>query len=111
MTVRVDRHQLTLGGVEHLGVVQGLRPQVGLIDAEEGGCGVAVAAVGDPVDGDPALGGLGVDAAGVGELVHGGAALQERGAQPFVRHSSPGAGTDRPERDVPGRITPYSGRL
>lgn len=85
-TMRVHRKDLALRHGRDLIPAQRVRPDVGLVHAEERGDRVPVRPVRDAPLGDPPLDRLGVHVHGVGELTGGLAALEQECPQPLVRH-------------------------
>ena len=86
--VRVDGDDLALGRRGDLVTVERIRPDVGLVHAEEGGDLEPVPAVRDAALDDPPLHGLGVYLRDFGELVGSYPPLQQERSQPLVRHST-----------------------
>ncbi len=93
--VRVDGDDLALGGRDDLVTVEGVGPDVGLIDAEERGDVEPMPPVGDASADDPPLDGLGVYLHGFGELGGRHPPLQQERSQPLVRHSTQARGTSK----------------
>ena len=74
---------------------QRVRPDIGLIHAQERGHLEPVPAVRKTSPGDPPLDGLGVHAHMLGQLVGGLAPLKQQRSQPFVAHLTGPAGRNR----------------
>ena len=93
--VRVHRDHFAFRDHGDLVAAQRVRPDIGLIHAQERGHLEAVPAVRDTALGDPPLHGLGVYLRSVGQLVGGLAPLEQERSQPFVAHLTGPAGRER----------------